>query len=115
MIRFPWIHMPRKTDPELPVEPPILLGNRSNGESFHEQTARDRRSRAEILRRADLGSRRLGIERRDFLASALGMATSLWVINLARTPACRTSASAARTHQTKEASSGLRVRASELT
>jgi uncharacterized protein len=83
MIRFPWIHMQRKTDPELPLEPPIMLGNRSNGEFFYEETARDRRVRAEILRRADVGARRLGIDRRDFLASALGMATSLYVINLA--------------------------------
>lgn len=83
MIRFPWIRMQRKTDPELPLEPPVLLGNRSNGEFYWEQTPHERRIRAEILRRADEGARRLGIDRRDFLASALGMATSLAVINLA--------------------------------
>ena len=82
MLRFPWIRMQRKTDPELPVETPILLGNKSNGEFFWDQTPRERRMRAEILRRADEGARRLGIDRRDFLASALGMATSLAVVNL---------------------------------
>ena len=74
--------MQRKTDPEQPVETPILLGNKSNGEFFWEQTRQERWMHAEILRRADAGARRLGIDRRDFLASALGMATSLAVVNL---------------------------------
>jgi predicted TIM-barrel fold metal-dependent hydrolase len=82
MLRFPWIHLQRKTDPEQPVETPLLLGNKSNGEFFWEQTPAERRMRAEILRRAEAGARRLGIDRRDFLASALGMATSLAVVNL---------------------------------
>ncbi|MEW6272635.1 MAG: amidohydrolase family protein [Thermodesulfobacteriota bacterium] len=82
MKPFPWIRMQRRTHPELPLEPPIPLGNLSNGEFFHEQTPRERRMRDEILRRADAGARRLGIDRRDFLASALGMTTSLAVVNL---------------------------------
>lgn len=81
--RFPWLHARKKTDPELPPEPPILLGNKSNGEFFWTQTPRERRIRDEILRLADERSRRLGVDRREFLASALGMATSLYVVNLA--------------------------------
>ena len=82
MTRFPWLRMQRKTDPEIPVTTPILLGNKSNGEFFWDETPTERRMRAEILRRADEGARRLGIDRRDFLASTLGMATSLAVVNM---------------------------------
>jgi hypothetical protein len=81
--RFPWLGMRRKTDPEPPLEPPIRLGNASTGEYFHEQTPRERRIRDEILRRADEKARRLGMDRREFLASAMGMATSLAVVNAA--------------------------------
>ncbi len=75
--------MQRKTEPELPLVPPIPLGTLSNGEFFREETARDRKIREEILRRADDGAHKLGIDRREFLASALGVATSLAVVNLA--------------------------------
>jgi predicted TIM-barrel fold metal-dependent hydrolase len=83
MTRFPWLKMRRKTDPELPLEPPIFLGNKSNGEFFWEATSRERKMRELILRIADEQAPRHGMERREFLASALGMATSLWVVNLA--------------------------------
>jgi uncharacterized protein len=81
MRRFPWIRLRKKTAPELPFEPPIYLGNFSTGEYFHEQTPRDRLIRRLILERADLHARRLGVDRREFLASAAGMATSLAVLN----------------------------------
>ena len=35
-----------------------------------------------MLAKADELARRLGIERREFLASAMGMATTLWAINV---------------------------------
>jgi hypothetical protein len=79
----------KKTEPELPLEPPIRLGNMSNGEFFHQSTPREQRIRTEILRQAEEKSRQLGIDRREFLASAMGMATSLSVLNLAS--ACSTS------------------------
>jgi uncharacterized protein len=82
-MRRSWLRMQRKTDPELPLVAPIPLGNKSNGEFFWQQTPRERRIEQLILRTADEQSRRLGIDRRDFLASALGMATSLWAINFA--------------------------------
>ena len=81
MRRFPWIRMRKKTDPELPLEPPIHLGNFSTGEYFHEQTPREKRIRRMILERADAQARRVGLDRREFLASAMGMATSLAVVN----------------------------------
>jgi uncharacterized protein len=78
--RFPWITRRKKTDPELPVEPPLWLGTRSNGEYFHFQTPYEKRLRQFVLERADENARRLGMDRRQFLASALGMATTLWSI-----------------------------------
>ncbi len=74
--------MRKKTDIEPPLEPPIWLGSRSNGEYFHEQTPRERAMRAMIIERSEEGARRLGIERRQFLASSAGMATTLAVFNL---------------------------------
>jgi predicted TIM-barrel fold metal-dependent hydrolase len=82
MARFDWLRRRKKTSPELPCEPPFPLGGRSNGEYFTPESTRERRARDLILRLADEKARRLGLERREFLASALGMATSLWVVNL---------------------------------
>src|SRR5882672_4686274 len=81
MARFPWLRLQKKTDPELPLEPPIWFGNHSNGEYFHFATKRDRTIRRMILETADQNARKLNIDRRDFLASAMGMCTSLWVLN----------------------------------
>jgi hypothetical protein len=47
------------------------------------ETPRDRLVRKLILERADENARRLGLDRRGFLATAMGMATSLWALNLA--------------------------------
>jgi predicted TIM-barrel fold metal-dependent hydrolase len=82
MQRMRWLKR-KKTAPELPLEPPIRLGNMSNGEFFHESTPREQKIRREILRQADENARRLGMDRREFLASAMGMCTSLSVLNLA--------------------------------
>jgi hypothetical protein len=82
MTKLKWLRR-KKTASELPYEPPILLGNKSNGEFFHAQTPRERRMRDEILRQCDDKARRLGIDRREFIASAMGMCTSLSVLNLA--------------------------------
>ena len=78
-----WRALRKKSAVEPPLEPPIRLGNFSNGEFFHQATRREEKLRREILRRAGENARRLGMERRDFLASAMGMATSLSVLNLA--------------------------------
>lgn len=78
---FPWLNRRSKTAPELPAEPPLPLGNRSNGEHFHDQTPHERRIHELILRRADELSRARGLDRREFLASSMGMTASLWAIN----------------------------------
>jgi predicted TIM-barrel fold metal-dependent hydrolase len=77
----PWVSRVRKSQRLPEVEPPIPLGNRSNGEYFHEQTARERKIRELALARADALGRRLGLDRREFMASSLGMTATLWAIN----------------------------------
>ncbi len=79
--KFPWLKLGKKTDPELPVEPPVWLGDHSNGEYYHFQTPNEARMRQEILRRAEVTSRKLGMDRRAFLASSMGMMTTLAVFN----------------------------------
>ncbi len=81
MAKFPWLKLRKKTQPELPLEPPVWMGNHSNGEYFHPQTKKEAAMRKEILRRADDRSRKLGIDRREFLASSMGMFTTMAVIN----------------------------------
>src|SRR5258708_39049179 len=76
-----WLRMRKKTDPELPLEPPFWFGNQSNGEYFKFATKRDRLLRKFILEKADENARRVGMDRRDFLASAMGMCTTLWAFN----------------------------------
>ena len=75
MKKLPWLRMRKKTDPELPLEPPIWLGNESNGEYFRPATRKDRKIRRLILEKADENARYLGVDRREFLASAAGMAS----------------------------------------
>jgi predicted TIM-barrel fold metal-dependent hydrolase len=83
MARAPWLKLRSKSSPEAPLKTPIRLGNFSNGEFFHEQTPLERRIEKEILVQADQKARKLGLDRREFLSSAMGMATSLAVVNLA--------------------------------
>src|SRR5262249_29354404 len=83
MPKTPWLKLRKKTEIEPSLKPPIRLGNFSNGEFFHEQTPLERKIEKEILVRADEKARRLGMDRRDFLSSAMGMATSLSVLNFA--------------------------------
>jgi predicted TIM-barrel fold metal-dependent hydrolase len=82
MKRFPWIHMGRKTAPEVPYDTPVPLGDFSNGEFFHEQTPHERKIRKLVLDTCDEKARYLGMDRRDFIASTLGMATTLSVFNM---------------------------------
>jgi predicted TIM-barrel fold metal-dependent hydrolase len=60
--------MRKRSDVELRERPPLWLRDHSNGEYYHFQTEYERK---------------LGMQRRDFLASAMGMATSLWCVNFA--------------------------------
>lgn len=79
--KFPWLKLRKKTDPELPLEPPVWFGNQSNGEYFRFQTKREALMREEILKRAEGQARRHGMDRREFLASSMGMALTATVIN----------------------------------
>lgn len=80
---LPWVSLltAPKSRVELPLEPPLPLGNRSNGEYFHEQTPRERDVRTLTLAKATELAKRHGVDRREFLASSAGMATTLWAIN----------------------------------
>jgi hypothetical protein len=80
--RMGWLKLPNKTEPELELEPPIWLGSYGTSEHFHEQTPRERLIRKLVLERAEGDARRLGVDRREFLASMAGFATTLSVINL---------------------------------
>ncbi len=83
MKRYPWVRYLKRSQPDLPYDSPIYLGNWSNGEFFHEQTSFERKVREEILRAGDDKSRKLGMDRREFMASAMGFVTALSVIQQA--------------------------------
>ena len=83
MPDFPWLRLRKKSEPEWPYEPPIMLGNKSNGEFFHEQTPMEKKIRHRILKECDERARKLGVDRRVFVASSMGMCTSLAVLNMA--------------------------------
>lgn len=61
---------------------PLNLGVRSNGEFLHLPDDRERLIEKLVLERAADHARRVGMDRRRFLASWAGMATTLAVINL---------------------------------
>src|SRR5688572_18219032 len=103
MRRFKWLSRGKKSTPEPRCEPPIWLGNRSNGEYYFPETTRDRLVRKLILQRADENARRLGMERREFLATSMGMATSLWALNVV---GCSTDSSAGPRSGRDDAGSG---------
>ena len=72
----------KKSSPEYPVESPIPFRTGSNGEFEPPPVSRRDRVANEIFHRlsAEKASR-LGLPRRDFVSSAMGTATALWVIN----------------------------------
>ena len=81
MKRYPWLKFIKKSQSEPALEPPLWLGDHSNGEYYHRQSPRERLIRKLILERAEVGARKHGIDRRQFLASSMGVATSLAVID----------------------------------
>jgi uncharacterized protein len=81
--RFRWITKRKRSQEDAPYETPIWLGDKSNGEFFHFQTPRERKMREEILRRCDENARKIGMDRREFIASSMGMMTTLSVFNMA--------------------------------
>lgn len=71
----------RKSAEELPLQAPLHLGNHSSGEYFHASTPREQRIQQLVLQRSSQLAARLGLDRREFLASSMGMLTTLSVIN----------------------------------
>ena len=72
----------KKSSPNYPIESPIPFRTGSNGE--FEPAAPSKRDRVaeEMFRSLSAEkARRLGISRRDFVASTMGTASALWVIN----------------------------------
>jgi uncharacterized protein len=81
--KYRWLKRRSKADPEVPYEAPVWLGNMSNGEFFRPQREKDRKIREVILQKCDDMARRKGMDRREFMASTMGMATTLSVLNYA--------------------------------
>jgi hypothetical protein len=77
-----WIKARKKTDPELPYEPPFWFGDHSNGETYHKATPRETLMRELILKRGAEEARRHGMDRREFMASGLGVTLSMSIMNL---------------------------------
>ncbi len=76
-----WFERVRKSQQLPDPEPPLPLTDRSNGEYFHAQTEHERRIRQLAIARADALAPKLGLDRRSFLASSIGMTTTLWAVN----------------------------------
>ncbi|HEY6559770.1 MAG TPA: amidohydrolase family protein [Polyangiaceae bacterium] len=83
-FRQRWLRSRKRTDPELPLKTPIHLGDRSNGEYFWEASPQERLAEKLALEKAEEGARRYNIDRREFLASAMGVATTLAMMNAAQ-------------------------------
>ncbi|MDD9937717.1 MAG: hypothetical protein OXT09_29165 [Myxococcales bacterium] len=80
--RLPWLRNLKKTQPEPPLRLPIACGPLSNGEGWWADTPRKKLIRKLVNEKAEEYSRKHNVDRREFLASSCGMATSLFVINM---------------------------------
>jgi predicted TIM-barrel fold metal-dependent hydrolase len=80
--RLPWLRSLKKTDVEPPVRLPANVDSMTNGEGWWPDNPRKKLIRKLVLEKAEEVSRREGIDRREFLASACGMATTLYMINM---------------------------------
>ncbi len=80
--RLPWLRMLRKSDPEAPLRLPLVCGPMSNGEAWWPDSPRKKLIRKLVNDKAEEVSRHHNIDRREFMASACGMATTLYMINL---------------------------------
>jgi len=80
--KLPWLRRLKKTDPEAPLRLPIACGPVSNGEGWWPDSPRKQLIRKMVFEKATEISRKEGVDRREFLASACGMATTLYVINM---------------------------------
>lgn len=81
MAKFPWLKISKKANPEPPLTPPLLFGNWSNGEIFMPAGPKERLMQKLVLERSESKAKKLGMDRREFLASTAGYALCLAVIN----------------------------------
>lgn len=82
-LKLKWVRNRKRSAPELPTQLPLHLGPFSNGEVFRAKSAWAGRVERMVMEKAEEGARRHNIDRREFLASTMGMATTLWAMNLA--------------------------------
>lgn len=82
-LKLNWVRKRKRSAEELPTRVPLHLGPFSNGEVFRPKTEAAARVERLIIEKADEGARRHNIDRREFLASTMGMATTMWALNLA--------------------------------
>jgi hypothetical protein len=80
--KVPWLRRLKKTDPEVVAQMPIACDAMSNGEGWWPDSPRKQLIRKLVMEKADHVARREGIDRREFLASACGTATALYMVNL---------------------------------
>jgi hypothetical protein len=55
-FKLPWLRRRKKTEAELPLQPPIHLSAFSNGEVFFTPGAKERQIRKLILEKAEAGA-----------------------------------------------------------
>jgi len=82
MAKKSWLSRRKKTEPELPYQPPIWLGDHSNGEIYHSATPEERKMRELILKEGADRAKYYGMDRREFMASGVGIAFSMSIVNL---------------------------------
>ncbi|MFT3921780.1 MAG: amidohydrolase family protein [Myxococcales bacterium] len=81
-FRLPWIRDRKRTAPEIQAKVPLQIGALSNGEIFRGETRQSRMAQRIIFELAERGAKRLDLDRREFLASSMGMASSLYALNM---------------------------------
>jgi hypothetical protein len=72
----------KKTEREVPYQSPIWLGDHSNGEFYHTQTPQERKMNEIILKEGAERAKYYGMDRREFMASGVGIAFTMSVINM---------------------------------
>ncbi|MDH5676489.1 MAG: amidohydrolase [Myxococcales bacterium] len=82
MKRLNWLRKRKKHDPDVPLRAPLPLGPMSNGEFFHPDNPKKQLIRKLIFDHAEVAARKHNVDRREFLASAAGVCTSLYMVNL---------------------------------
>jgi hypothetical protein len=76
-----WLSRRKKTEREIPYQSPIWLGDHSNGEFYHRQTPQERKMNEVILKEGAERAKYYGMDRREFMASGVGIAFTMSVIN----------------------------------